>query len=303
MRSRIFSWIVFSTMMCCLNSPAVTEACSIFYLARGEKVLAGQNQDANNPNSKMWFIPASEDQHGRVLFGFDKEYKIAESGMNDQGLFIGVNALDSETGWKPSPDKPDWEDWEGWYVTGVPDGVLAKCATVDEAVAIFDTYNLLMFAKVKYLIGDKTGRSVVLEWSENGLQVVERSGDYQISTNFVTSNFARDDYPCERYEIADRIFSSSDGEASIDLIRSVLSATCFEYFMFTPTLYSVLYNIENGRFYLSFFHNFEEIIEFDLGAELEKGAARYRLHDLFSQHSYAYGLYLKKAGKLDPAPQ
>lgn len=302
MRSRTLCLIAFSMVICGFIFPEITRACTIVYLARGEMILAGQNQDANNANSKMWFVPASDDQHGRVLFGFDKEYKIAESGMNDQGLFVGVNALDNDTGWKPSPDKPDWEDWEGWYVTGVPDGVLAKCATVDEALAIFETYNLLTFAKVKYLIGDRTGKSVVLEWSADGLQVVERPGDYQISTNFVTSNFKRDEYPCERYEIADRIFRGSDGEASIDLIRSVLSATCFEYFMFTPTLYSVCYNLKSGRFYLSFFHNFEEILEFDLGAELQKGAARYRLHDLFSQHSYAYGLYLKKAGKLDPAP-
>ena len=271
------------------------------YLNRDGRMLAGQNQDASNPNSKMWFVPASAGQYGRVCFGFDKEYKIAESGMNDQGLFIGVNALDNDTGWKPDPAKPDWEEWEGWYVTGVPDGILAKCATVDDAVAIFEAYNLLTFAKVKYLLGDRTGKSVVLEWSKDGLEIVERMGDYQISTNFVASNFAPDDYPCERYRIADGILGAG-GDASIDLVRSALSATCFEYFMFTPTLYSVIYDLETGRFYVSFFHNFEETIEFDLNSELDGSPTRHRLHDLFSQRSYAYGLFLKKAGSLEPAP-
>jgi hypothetical protein len=293
---------VLSALTVCAAVSTPADACTIMYVHRSGMTLAGQNQDANNPNSKMWFVPPSAGQYGRVCFGFDKEYKIAESGMNDQGLFIGVNALDNDTGWKPDPGRPDWEEWEGWYVTGVPDGILAKCATVDEAVTVFETYNLLTFAKVKYLIGDKTGKSVVLEWSKNGLSIVERTGGYQISTNFVSSDYSRDDYPCERYRIADGILGAGE-DASIGLVRAALSATCFEYFMFTPTLYSVIYNLDTGRFQVAFFHNFEERVEFDLGAELARGPSRHRLHDLFSQQSYAYTLYLKKAGGLDPAPE
>lgn len=287
-----------SILIVCLILPSSAAACTIVFVATGQFVFAGENEDANNPNAKMWFLPAADDQYGRVCFGFDKEFKIAESGMNDQGLFIDVNALGSDTGWESSPEKPDWEEWEGWFGTGVPDGILAKCATVEEAVGIFERYNLLTFARVKYLIGDKTGDSAVLEWSQKGLRVVRRTGDYQISTNFVTSDLKREEYSCQRYEIADRILGESKAPASVDLVNLVLSATCFEYFAFTPTVYSVVFDLKRCRVHVSFFHNFQDILTLELHEELRKGAGRHRLHDLFTTRSFAYGMFLEKSEHL-----
>ncbi|MEJ2722785.1 MAG: hypothetical protein P8181_16855, partial [bacterium] len=134
----------------------------------------------------------------------------------------------------------------------------------------------------------------VLEWSRDGLRIVRRTGSYQISTNFVSSNFEPAEYPCKRYKIADEILGSSDGEVSVKLVRSVLSATCFEYFTFSPTVYSVIVDLVTGRMYISFFHNFEDVVELDLREELRKGEARYRLQDVFTIHSFAYSMFLDK---------
>ncbi len=280
-----------------------SEACTIVFTVQDGVVLAGLNEDANNPNSKMWFIPATENTYGRVCFGFDKEYRIAENGLNDQGLFIDVNSLSKDTGWKPSPGKPDWEEWEGWFGTGVPDGILAKCATVREAIVVFEKYNLFTFAKVKYLLGDKTGDSAVLEWSGGRLHIVNREKNYHISTNFITSDYNPEKYPCERFAIADRILGQHRNNVSLELIRSVLSATCFEYFSFSPTVYSICFDLSNGDMFIYLFHNFEQPVELNLFDELRKGGAKYRLPDLFSVHSYSYRQFLEKAGGLrDPSP-
>jgi hypothetical protein len=278
-------------------------SCTIVFAEQNNMVLTGANEDANNPNSKMWIVPATEDTYGRVCFGFDKEYKIAENGINDQGLFIDVNTLNIDTGWKPDPDKPDWEEWEGWFGTGVPDGILAKCATVREAIEIFQEYNLLTFAKIKYLLGDKTGESAVLEWSEDRLRIVHRDSHYQISTNFVSSNYHPQDYPCERYRIAEKILNQNANHLSMDVIRAVLSATCFEYFSFSPTVYSICFNLSTGDMRIYLFHNFEQPIQTNIFNELDKGAARYRLHDLFAIRSFSYLQFIEKAGGLrDPLP-
>ena len=269
------------------------DACTIFVVDRDGEVLVGNNLDTRTSKVKAWFIPAEEGRHGRMCLGHDKDFRIAEGGVNDQGLFIGVNALNYPTGWKPDPAKPDWETWEGWFESGVPDGILAMCATVEEALAIFETYNLLTFDNVKYLMADRSGDSAVLEWNQGAMQVLRRDGDHQVSTNFVTSAYEPENVPCARYKIAERILSDGTRPNSVDLIRSVLSATAFENGAQTPTQYSNIFNLTTGRVHTYLFHNFEEVWTIDLRQELARGPSRHVLADLFPVRSYAYTLYRK----------
>jgi len=151
-------------------------ACTILVSVQKNSVIIGNNLDASNYFPKMWFIPQTEGQYGRLCFGLDENFKIAEGGMNNQGLYISVNALDKETGWAADSTLSAWEEWEGWLESGVPDGILAKCATVEEAIAVFKKYNLFTLQKVKFLIADKTGNSVVIEWSKGALKFLKRNG-------------------------------------------------------------------------------------------------------------------------------
>ena len=273
-----------------LQAPGVNaeRLCTIISTASQNEVLVGSNLDAPNPKTKIWFIPPTNSQFGRVCFGFN--YKIAENGMNSYGLFIDCNTV-PETGWKPDPDKPNWEDWEGWYESGVPDGILAKCKTVEEAIPIFRKYNLLTFKTIKYLIADTSGKSAVLEWSKKGLAVIERPADtyYQISTNFTSSDIKPEKYTCYRYHIAEKILQDHKGDPDFRLIRKVLSTTAFE--LNSPTQYSVIYDLRRQKFSVYFYHNFEEVQEFDLLKQLENGYSEHDLHSLFKYKSYAYSVY------------
>ena len=265
--------------------------CTTVVKIKGNTVLAGFNLDYRNFVPKIWVIPASEDRYGRFCFGFDENYKIAEGGLNEKGLFIAVNALNEDSGWKVDPDLPDWEQWSGWYETGVPDGILANCATVDEAVEVFRSFNLFTLKRVKFLIADKTGNSVVIEWSREGLQFVERTKDYQISTNFVASDFQPGQYSCYRYKVAEQILSASADRASVDLIRSVLSAAHME--SLTPTVYSNICDLGSGDIFIYYFHNFEEVVKINLFQELKKGEARYEVESLFNVKPYVAEVYNK----------
>jgi len=112
------------------------------------------------------------------------------------------------------------------------------------------------------------------------LQFLYREDWYQISTNFVQSKYENsEEYPCQRYKIADRILRDAT-VPSVDLIRSVLSATHSDYI--SPTLYSNICDLKKKRLYLYFFHNFEEEVVFDLNNELKKGEAEYPINSLFN---------------------
>jgi tetratricopeptide (TPR) repeat protein len=238
-------------------------------VAQGKIVLAGNNEDWKNPKTKIWFIPASNGEHGRVCVGFDNMF--AQGGMNDQGLFIDANAL-GPTGWNPVEGKPTFEE-------NLLDRILAECATVEEAIAFCDRYNIPGLARARFPIADRTGASMVVEYGQGKVQYVKKTGAYQIATNFVISNVKDENYPCTRYRIADKMLKNA-ADLSLDLVRAVLSATHQEGQY--PTVYSNICDLKNGILYLYNFHHFEEVVRFNLKEELEKGRKSYDIPSLFS---------------------
>lgn len=230
----------------------------------GKNNYAGNNEDYWNFNTKIWYYPATDKEYGRVCLGYDEIYGFVQGGMNDQGLFIDGNALDPIDSWTVDEAKPFFPD--SLEVCGY---VLAHCATVDEAVAIFEKYNLTTLRYARIPIADAKGQSAIIEWGRGKLQIVRRTGKYQIATNFVQSDYDKmSDYPCERYFIADKILSSKV-KMNIDTVRRVLSATHQEGYV--NTLYSNICDLNNKKMVLYQFHNFEEPVIIDLKEELKKG--------------------------------
>jgi tetratricopeptide (TPR) repeat protein len=273
---RCLACILIISLFFCSASSA--EACTIVMVAQGKLVLAGNNEDWRNPKTQIWFVPASNGRHGRVCVGFDDVH--AQGGMNDQGLFLDANAL-GPTGWKPIEGKPTFQ---GELI----DSILAECATVEESIAFFDRYNIRDLASGRFPIADKTGASMVVEYGQGQVQYVRRAGVYQIATNFVISNVKGENYPCTRYRIADQMLKKAPA-VSLELVRAVLSATHQEGQY--PTVYSNICDLRNGILYLYNFHDFEEVVEFNLEAELKKGKASYDIPSLFSvktQAAYAF---------------
>ncbi len=245
------------------------EGCTIVMIAKGKVVLAGNNEDWKNPKTKIWFIPASNGEYGRVCVGFDDLNP--QGGMNDQGLFLDANAL-GPTGWKPIEGKPN-------FPGHLLDRILAECATVEDAIALCDKYNIAGLAQARFPIADRTGASIVVEYGKGKVQYVRKTGAFQIATNFVITNVKGENYPCTRYRTADKMLKNVDN-VSLDLVRAVLSATHQEGQY--PTIYSNICDLRNGIIYLYNFHNFEEVVKFNLEEELKKGRKTYDIPSLFS---------------------
>ena len=205
-----------------LTTERPVQTCTILMVEKDGVILAGNNEDYNYPFTAVWFIPASEDEYGRICFGFDfgENNFAATGGMNDQGLFIDGNST-PPTGWAPDKTKETFKNI-------VEAHVLAHFANVEEALKWFNEVNVSIMARAKFLLADKSGASAVVEWGKGKLQIIRKYGEYQISTNFVQSIYNPGDYPCYRYNAAEKILKGSDSYYSVELIRKVLSATHFE---------------------------------------------------------------------------
>ena len=264
--------------------------CTIATMAKNGIVLAGNNEDYTEPRTKIWFVPASKDKYGRVYVGFDSASlpNSFQGGMNDHGLFMDMNAV-NPAGWQRNSGKPIFHG-------DLVEKILANFATVHEVVEFFQQHNVPDLNTLRVPVADAKGHSVIVEWGQGKQHFLFKESYYQISTNFVQSDYENpDEYPCQRYQIADHILRNAES-ATVDVIRAVLSATHSD--IGSPTLYSNICDLKQKWFYLYFFHNFEETIVFDLDTELKKGSASYPIPSLFPTTPYAAHQYNQLGPKI-----
>lgn len=101
-------------------------------------------------------------------------------GINEKGLAIGVLLIPTDAT-NQQTDKIDIT------TTTAVRMVLDKAATVDEAVALLKQYDMHSSANSSYhfQIADADGKSVVVEYINNEISVVDMEGNWQAATNFL----------------------------------------------------------------------------------------------------------------------
>lgn len=261
--------------------------CTIFNVSKKGLVLAGNNEDGFNTNTKVWFVPGVDGKYGAVWVGFDVE--LGKMGaMNDQGLFFDGNALKfNKMNAHPelqsfSDDKSSWvrimKAWEQ---------VMQECATVEKVLDMLSRYDLDGWNNFQLMFADKTGASAVVGADKNGeLAITRKQGDFQVSTNYNLANpeFGAYSYPCRRFNIATEMLEEME-ELTVEYCRDILSAVHAEGS--AVTLYSNVCDLTNGDIYIYNFHNFGEVAKFNLAEELKKGEHVYEIASLFPRKTHA----------------
>jgi hypothetical protein len=240
----------------------------MFTLVRDGMVLMGNNEDYVEPGY-VWFVPAAEGRLGRVNFGFKDRF--AQGGMNEKGLCFDA-AVTAEVPWAPDPAKKDTKN--------LLEIIMDTCATLDEAVALFEQYNCKHLAGGHFMLADATGASIVVTWlPESGLNIVRRAGDFQLITN---TRLAESGFRCERYVLAERVLRGEPG-APLEVAKKALD-TIHQRGPKAFTSYSNIYDLKARKVHVFNLANYDEMINLDLTEELAKGEQRHALKDLF-QHS------------------
>lgn len=113
-------------------------------------------------------------------------------GINDAGLCVNINVT--------PPD--DYEPTTGTVAPGAPDYFPMSCVprhlldyagTVDEAVALLSSLNLAaihtdwLSEEFHFMVSDATGRTVIIEFDENRMHVLEHDSDLGYNLNIMTN--------------------------------------------------------------------------------------------------------------------
>jgi hypothetical protein len=245
-------------------------------------VLVGNNEDDNNPFTRVWFMPGANGKLARMYVGFDNLWP--QGGMNERGLWFDgfATAPIEATRSTGKPDPPPY----------FLDKVMSECGTVQDVINVFDRYNLSFLRKAVLMYADASGESVIIEPDA----MIRKKGRYQVQTNFHQS-LPKPEYECARFRVANRMLQEAVDDISVDLSRRILAAAHSETEY--PTVYSNVYDLKRRVMYLYLFHNHENVVTLDLAAELKKGTRVLEMAALFPRNAAAEAYSKQRAKELN----
>lgn len=179
-------------------------------------------------------------------------------GMNEKGLCIAVLELETSPTFQLT-------DRKSLTTTTMIRAVLDKAATVEEAVEIFNTYDMRDFlfseCNYHYQVTDAYGKSVIIEYVNNEINFIypeNRGGavNYQAAANYYLSEGVKDEkgFGHERVQTAMNALDASRGVmtegAAMDVLKSVSMEQQDLLGYICDTLWSVVYNSDDLTFTL-----------------------------------------------------
>lgn len=142
--------------------------------------------------------------------------------------------------------------------------VLDYATDVESAVSLISNYNVDLFTggenPTHYLIADASGSSVVIEWIDNQMNIIQDDNPWQVSTNFILSGVdIPEQVACWRYLTAYNILQELNGrldkQEAMEIMRRV---------SFNETTWSCIYDLTNRAVQVTLNRNYQNIYSFSL---------------------------------------
>ena len=238
------------------NNKATNWACSIFvsYGPDGEAVY-GRNFDwLDNPAMILHTNPsdgyASISMVDISYYGFKKNdpkfetvegrkallnaWSLPFDGMNEHGLTVGMAAVGATE--LPRDESKN-------YVGSLQmiRLMLDKTKTVDEALKLFDKYNIHMRGgpNIHYLIADANGNSALVELKDGKINIMRNKTNWQCATNFYMTGQKSPTQQCWRFAKINKEMNARKGNLSNDQTFELLENVAQK-----NTQWSIVYDME-----------------------------------------------------------
>lgn len=253
----------------------------------GDSLFARNYDYMDSPAMTVWTHPkdgyASVSTVSLYFFGYGGDFLpedlvtslltvlapyIPVDGMNEKGLSIGV--LELET-----PETFQQTEKKDITTTAIIRNVLDHAATVNEAIAIFNQYDMHDFLGVgctyHYQIADASGETAIIEYA-NGETTVLRPDETGtlIATNFWLSEGVDDPDGMghDRYETAKSILSEKNYTVTEAQAMDILDKTHIEnedlHGYICSTIWSIVFNNSKKTFDICTMYDFDKVYTFSV---------------------------------------
>ena len=247
--------------------------CSMFKITLYGKTMVGNNEDAWQLNSRIWFEQGGINKFGCAYVGHANLFPqggINEAGLSYDGFTVYPKNLKDLSG-KKKVDNP------GAFLKDI----MQHCKSVEEVQAFAAQYDRSVFNNGMLLFIDKSGKYLVMEVDTMTIGNDEK---------YVLSNFCPsitpdlNAVPIGRYQRG-RKFLENKADTSLTFCVATMDTMheCRKK-MGDGTTYTTIYDLENGLINLYFYHDFKHVVQFNLAEELKKGDHMLTIPDLFPQN-------------------
>jgi hypothetical protein len=175
-------------------------------------------------------------------------------GMNEKGVAIGMNALDrSESPYNSS--KVTIGELQLIRL------VLDYAASTSEAISLIQQYNIRMEnPPIHYLIADASGHSVVLEFVNGNMVVMDNTKPWQVTTNFIITGLDHyNNAPCWRYKSTCTTLDSQEGVITVPDAFNLLQTVSV-----TGTRWSTVFDLNTAQLQIAMGRNFDTLYHFSI---------------------------------------
>ncbi|MBN1451425.1 MAG: linear amide C-N hydrolase [Anaerolineales bacterium] len=176
-------------------------------------------------------------------------------GMNEHGFAIGMAAV------PPGDMRPDTNK-ETIGSLGVIREMLDHARNVDEAVDIMQSYNIDFGGgpPVHYLMADASGKSVLVEYFNGEIHVLDNEHPWHLATNFLRSSV---DDPaegnCWRYNKINSQLTATNGRIDVQAAMQLLADVAQD-----NTQWSVVYQMSSGVINVAMGQQYQDAHQFQL---------------------------------------
>jgi hypothetical protein len=255
------------------NSNGKNFSCTCFSAFGEGNRLLGRNYDWSE--SSTYFILFTNPPNGYAsvstvdlgFFDYDHDKSPASSnnqntlrtlpyypfdGMNEKGVAVGMNAL-AEANSPYDPSKVTIGELQLIRL------VLDYASSTQEAITLIQQYNIRMEdPPIHYLIADSSGHSVIIEFVNGRMEIMENSSPWQVTTNFVVTGLNDpQNAPCWRYKSAYETLNNNNGVLSENEAISLLQNVSLSI-----TRWSTVFNLKSGQLQIAMGGDFENFFHF-----------------------------------------
>ncbi len=173
-------------------------------------------------------------------------------GINEKGVAVGMNALDMA---QAPYDASKVTIGELQMIRLVLD----YAASTEEAINLIQEYNIRMeIPPIHYLVADSSGHSVIIEFVNGNMEVIENIEPWQVTTNFIISGLSSPgDAPCWRYRISYHTLNNCNVNLSENGVKNLLYDVSV-----SSTRWSAIFNLKQGWMKIAMGGDFDHFYHF-----------------------------------------
>ncbi len=257
------------------GSPHNARACTVFKFTKDGRTLIGNNEDAWSINAQVRFEQGRNGEYGAIYFDHFNGHPFrrmgVQLGMNEAGLvFDGLSIQPQHTTPVPGRKRLQFDE--------LMPLVMRTCATVHEAATLFRAYDFSWLTRSMLFFADRNGDYLIVE---SDTMILGNDTGFAVGNWRMSSCTDPDAIPIPRLQ-AGRALLAESAEASVEFGTAVLQRmqACRSK-LGEGTIFSTLFDPQQGEAHLYFYHDFSERVTFNLKEELAKGERTVAMASLF----------------------